>query len=67
MAVTALYAVAARRFENGEAGELLAFQAVTDPADIAAVLAEYQERYSGRDDVLLDLDTTPADAPAALA
>lgn len=60
MAVTALYAVAARRFKDGEAGELLSFRSVTDPADLAEVIAEYEERYSGRDDVLLDLDTTPA-------
>lgn len=60
MPANALYAVAARRLENGEAGELLAFRSVTDPADIGEVIAEYEERYRGRDDVLLDLDTTPA-------
>lgn len=63
MTARAMYAVAARRFQDGEAGELLAFHSVTDPADLADVIAEFEERYSGRDDVLLDLDTTPADRP----
>lgn len=63
MTAKALYAVAARRLVDGEPGDLLAFHTVADPADLADVIAEYQERYSGRPDVLLDLDTTPADAP----
>lgn len=67
MAVNALYAVAARRFQNGEAGELLAFRSVSDPADLADLIREFEERYSGREDVLLDLDTTPTDAPPVTA
>ncbi|MXM69190.1 hypothetical protein GR925_38830 [Streptomyces sp. HUCO-GS316] len=60
MTAPARYTASARRLEDGEAGELLAFRSVTDPADLAEVIAEFQQRYADRPDVLLDLDTTPS-------
>ncbi|UJV42958.1 hypothetical protein [Streptomyces sp. AMCC400023] len=59
MAVNARYSVVARSYQNGEPGELLAF-AVTEPEDIPRVIGEFRTRFSDRDDVLVDLDATPA-------
>ncbi|MFD5570421.1 hypothetical protein [Streptomyces cadmiisoli] len=56
MAAPALYGVAARDVATGN---LLTCDSVFDLEDLPALLEDYRIRYAGRDDVLIDLDTTP--------
>lgn len=63
MAVPALYGVVARSFGDGE---LIECYSVFDLDDLPPLLAEFSAKYADRDDVLIDLDTTPTvPAPAA--
>ncbi|MEU0950454.1 hypothetical protein ABZ379_48725 [Streptomyces canus] len=56
MTAPALYGIAARDVTTGD---LLTCDSVFDLADLPALLEDYRIRYEDRDDVLIDLDTTP--------
>lgn len=56
MAVPALYGIVAR---HADTGELIRCNSEFDLVDLAPLLQEYAEAYGDRDDVLIDLDTTP--------
>ncbi|MFF1468014.1 hypothetical protein [Streptomyces mirabilis] len=56
MAAPALYGVAARSVATGD---LITCDSAFDLEDLPALLEDYRIRYADRDDVLIDLDTTP--------
>jgi hypothetical protein len=56
MAAPALYGIAARVVATDE---LLTCASVFDLEDLPVLLEEYRVRYADRDDVVIELDTTP--------
>lgn len=58
-AVYGISAVRVTQVDGAERAELLRFSCAGDLLELPELLAEYRTAYAGRDDVRLDLDTTP--------
>ncbi|MFH8577158.1 hypothetical protein [Streptomyces zaomyceticus] len=58
--VAALYSVSAVRIVNGERANLLRFHSTADLTEVPGLLAAYAADFAARDDVLVDMASTPA-------